>query len=674
MPLFVHILRSAMLFMNIYDTYKTLKPPPPSTRDPSRPSVRAATQRKRDLKGCLAVWIVWCCFTLYERLIEGFVNLFIPFYDEFKSMVVLFMIITRARGAEPIFLHVLRPLIRPYDASIDGTLEVLRMTGDFVFALASFPVQLAIDYWKNKFSPDFKVPEKDSECSSDTSDSRSIGNDAVDQAAGSALNGGKFAQKPHQPPIRRTSGDSTRTLVAGDPRKKSSPHEIWHPPRSAYEDHSGIVRTASNGSASSGSTGVIELTKEEKEIEEWRKYPDFPSAYPPTPLTTTVHLSSTTAVVGAQLFAPIPEDEPPQQDFHRSLKQPRSQLNPSYADDLSDQSEVTHGIHQYNGFAGTSTTAVETEDESMSDGSYEEEDTFDITLQTPLQPHISLRTPRAPLLAAFPSQSTAVDSVDSTSSLQTRTPSAQSHGSVSPTPSLSGTSSSAMEVDSEQPFVKASDENGRVRRPQITAGRERSGTTMQRRLRPRPSPVKKRKIARSNLSEGGTSTTSTGEEDNKETSGANGEGIAEDVYVPPVQKTPLKKRPRMAGTTRKTPSTTTTSGTSRTVKPRVARRTSPVQRPQLTRTQPSGSRLGTTATSSRKSSTRSAAGSRLPRRNTDSTQNLVSTRRNGDAPSHSITTQGSVSSSAASTASDSAQEKHASSSRPKRIVGSSTLS
>ncbi|KAG2013023.1 hypothetical protein CC2G_009961 [Coprinopsis cinerea AmutBmut pab1-1] len=664
MPLFVHILRSTMLFMNIYDTYKTLKPPPPSTRDPSRPSVRAATQRKRDLKGCLAVWIVWCCFTLYERLIEGFVNLFIPFYDEFKSMVVLFMIITRARGAEPIFLHVLRPLIRPYDASIDGTLEVLRMTGDFVFALASFPVQLAIDYWKNKFSPDFKVPEKDSECSSDTSDSRSIGNDAVDQAAGSALNGGKFAQKPHQPPIRRTSGDSTRTLVAGDPQKKSSPHEIWHPPRSAYEDQNGIVRTASNGSASSGSTGVIELTKEEKEIEEWRKYPDFPSAYPPTPLTTTAHLSSTT-VVGAQLFAPIPEDEPPQQDFHRSLKQPRSQLNPSYADDLSDQSEVTHGIHRYNGFLGTSTTAVEiTEDESMSDGSYEEEDTFDITLQTPLQPHISLRTPRAPLLAAFPSQSTAVDSVDTASSLQTRAPSAQSPGSASPTPSLSGTSSSAMEVESDQPIAKTSDEKGRVRRPQITAGRERSGTATQRRLRPRPSPVKKRKIARSNLSEGGTSTTSTGEEDNKETSGANGEEIAEDVYVPSVQKTPLKKRPRVAGATRKVPANAT--GTSRTVKTRVARRASPVQRPQLTKTQPSGSRVGNASSSTRKPST-SAGVSKLPLRDTGSTENGKSTIPPGDVASHNIT-QRAVSSSSVSTTSDSAQEKHASNSRPKRTV------
>ena len=60
MPLFGPILRLAMLFLNVYDSYKTLKfPPPSSKRNDGLPSVRAMTQRKRDMKGCLAVWIVW---------------------------------------------------------------------------------------------------------------------------------------------------------------------------------------------------------------------------------------------------------------------------------------------------------------------------------------------------------------------------------------------------------------------------------------------------------------------------------------------------------------------------------------------------------------------------------------------------------------------------------------
>ena len=60
MLLFGPILRLAMLFLNVYDSYKTLKfPPPSSRRNDGLPSVRAMTQRKRDMKGCLAVWIVW---------------------------------------------------------------------------------------------------------------------------------------------------------------------------------------------------------------------------------------------------------------------------------------------------------------------------------------------------------------------------------------------------------------------------------------------------------------------------------------------------------------------------------------------------------------------------------------------------------------------------------------
>lgn len=142
MPLFVPMLHLAMLFLNVYDSYKTLKfPPPSSRRNDGLPSVRAMTQRKRDMKGCLAVWIVWCCFAVYERFGEAIISLFIPFYDEFKSIVLLFLILTRARGAEPIYLHIIRPLLKPFTSTLDAFLELLLMTGDFIFALSTFPIQ-----------------------------------------------------------------------------------------------------------------------------------------------------------------------------------------------------------------------------------------------------------------------------------------------------------------------------------------------------------------------------------------------------------------------------------------------------------------------------------------------------------------------------------------------------
>ncbi|KAJ7859957.1 hypothetical protein B0H14DRAFT_3625274 [Mycena olivaceomarginata] len=110
MALIVPILRLIMLLLNMYDTFKVLKIPRPSARNSGQPTVRALSQRKRNMKGCLAVWIVWCCFMIYERLVEGIVSLFVPFYDEVKSLALLFLIFTRARGAEPIFLHIIRPI------------------------------------------------------------------------------------------------------------------------------------------------------------------------------------------------------------------------------------------------------------------------------------------------------------------------------------------------------------------------------------------------------------------------------------------------------------------------------------------------------------------------------------------------------------------------------------
>jgi len=47
-----------LLLSNVWATYKTLKPLPKSKRG-SAPPVRAVAVRKRELKSCLAVWIVW---------------------------------------------------------------------------------------------------------------------------------------------------------------------------------------------------------------------------------------------------------------------------------------------------------------------------------------------------------------------------------------------------------------------------------------------------------------------------------------------------------------------------------------------------------------------------------------------------------------------------------------
>jgi hypothetical protein len=43
-----------------------------------------------------------CCLALYESLVEKIVWIFIPFYDELKSVVLIFLILSRARVCIPI--------------------------------------------------------------------------------------------------------------------------------------------------------------------------------------------------------------------------------------------------------------------------------------------------------------------------------------------------------------------------------------------------------------------------------------------------------------------------------------------------------------------------------------------------------------------------------------------
>ena len=58
MPLVVPALRLFLLFLNVYETFKTLKPPARSRRTGEQ-TPRAVSQRKRDMKGCMTIWLLW---------------------------------------------------------------------------------------------------------------------------------------------------------------------------------------------------------------------------------------------------------------------------------------------------------------------------------------------------------------------------------------------------------------------------------------------------------------------------------------------------------------------------------------------------------------------------------------------------------------------------------------
>lgn len=90
-----------------------------------------------------------------------------PFYNELKAVVFLFQLLTRTKvsritssvrrsqlmlqqGAEPIYIHVLRPLIKPYVATLDYALDLLHGLGDFMMLVLSLPYHLLMDWWHPK--------------------------------------------------------------------------------------------------------------------------------------------------------------------------------------------------------------------------------------------------------------------------------------------------------------------------------------------------------------------------------------------------------------------------------------------------------------------------------------------------------------------------------------------
>jgi hypothetical protein len=109
---------------------------------------------------------------MYERMLESIICLFIPFYDEVKSLFLLFLIVTRARvsffkpivpvksnlieqGAEPIYLHLVRPIIKPYTGTLDATLRLLLFVAEIVrylvFVLPTYPLHLALQWRRRQF-------------------------------------------------------------------------------------------------------------------------------------------------------------------------------------------------------------------------------------------------------------------------------------------------------------------------------------------------------------------------------------------------------------------------------------------------------------------------------------------------------------------------------------------
>ncbi|TRM67503.1 hypothetical protein BD626DRAFT_478992 [Schizophyllum amplum] len=409
MSLIAPAMRVAMVCTNVWETYKTLKPPPPSPRNGGRPTLRAQSQRKRDMKGCLAVWLVFCCFLLYERLIERVISIFIPFYDELKSMAMLFLIVARARAAEPIYLHIIRPFLKPHTAALDALLDVSTMIGDLIFTVATLPLQPFIMWWQSRQAEaEYEHDPTQDKPTTPLANGASVVSETVSATSTVCASGSADAfvvsSSMSVQQVRVQNGH-----IDGLPATPTNGHQIWHPPPSSYQDDSEerFIPPHPDELDREAAEAGAPLAEED----EWRKYPEFPSAYPATPFQPASRTLKPEPPISSSIAEA--DDEP---GFRQSLRTPREDQDPHSVPVLSDES-IFLGIHAagVNAESGAGAPmAVDREgevvdgemtvDEEREDEEYDEdeEDSFNITLQTPMPRGLrraDLDTPREPPLA-----------------------------------------------------------------------------------------------------------------------------------------------------------------------------------------------------------------------------------------------------------------------------------
>lgn len=465
MPLVVPALRLFIVFLNIYETFKTLKFPP--LKRSGQPSARALSQRKRDLKGCLAIWVVWCCYAAYERTFDRVFGFLVPFHSEMKSVLLLFLIVTRAKGAEPLYLHVIRPFIKPYSIIVDPTLEIVHDVGDFLFALLQVPMGYVRSTWplawptgESDIVNDYPSPvsqKNPAELTNVTQHSstttirilpkafeavqapRNKRSTAVHSVSGSKrrLNSRQSIYASTAASITRHS-DSASTVTLPEYNAHFSSHEPPQYsqilPRGKNQNHSPPISAHRNdvlgGSSAPGFARSLSYHPvREYQSDEWRVYPAFPSAYPPTPLPALASLPSPVARSKSDShYPPIPEDT---RDCHVPLEQCNELKYPS---PVHAQSKEYGGAFELqnrrdhvepNG-EPTDDTSDEDSQASLSEHSRAADDSdfdHDDTMRTPYRHTYSNGVDPSPTTssASVASQSTTLTTVDNASSVHGRT-------------------------------------------------------------------------------------------------------------------------------------------------------------------------------------------------------------------------------------------------------------
>ena len=300
------------------------------------------------------------------------------------------------QGAEPIFLHLLRPLLKPYTPTLDLLLDFVRMVGDIFFTMVTIPVNfVATSWWSSMFSNE------------ENSDSEAKG------IRGSYVEATLTNTRGESHIQIRTPSQNTRTsrTASSNGLTHAGPsHQIWYPPPSYDDNEDDTTPRSVNGTATSHAVQsdiAYMLEAARREQEQWRQYPAFPSAYPPTPAAISV--SGLPTIPPSHLSNIL--EHPSQRDFRESLLPPKQPLDLSLSDEHIPRAR--------------SNNPEDTPPDPDSDG--EDEDAFNVTLATPMvraRTGALLQLDRAASIASTAasvrSRSTALSTTDNVSSLRTR--------------------------------------------------------------------------------------------------------------------------------------------------------------------------------------------------------------------------------------------------------------
>ena len=382
------------------------------------------------------------------------------------------------QGAEPIYLHVLRPLVKPYTEALDALLELVQQSGDILFLLCAIPLHLVTSVYSTVYNTVYRrwiLREKP------TVSAEEPETPTDEQETGVSEFGQTRARRNvlHNAHIRATAAQPSTPTP-----------QVWHPPPSAYDD-----------SPSSHPAGLPTPPAEDQHfyartqhVDEWRQYEAFPSAYPTTPPSRTSGLPPMYPSLHSTLDG-LPGNRSDQPGFYRSLPSPRESHNPDSDGDLSDDHHEHPGVHTDDGM-------------SVDEEYEEEEDDFNVTLRTPYPLSRIMNVSAMTATSEDESQaddSTGLSTIDYGSPLQTRTNSEAS------TYDQSDASSTASRKRPLPPSLRAT----QTTRPVI---RERSSTQDTIRARPplvRPS-IRAPLVSRTQSKEGESSSGDVGKEDAEE--------------------------------------------------------------------------------------------------------------------------------------------------------------